>query len=156
MCKGLAPSCELDIVTRDPVNTMGLPNVRVHHGLGPNAPALRALYGRADVFVFPTLADVLPLAIMEAMASGLPVVTTNVGAIAEQIEDGVTGFLIPPRDVDALVATTTRLVGNPELRRTMGAAARSTADDRFNGARNYPRILHILKQCADAGVGRPG
>jgi glycosyltransferase involved in cell wall biosynthesis len=149
MHQGLAATCELDIVTRDDVDTDGLPNVRVHHGLGPNAPQLMALYARADVFVFPTEADVLPLAIMEAMAASLPLVTTNVGAIAEEVLDGVTGLVVEPGNVDSLLQATTRLVKDTELRRTMGAAARRTAQERFNGSLNYPRVLEIMKRCAD-------
>jgi glycosyltransferase involved in cell wall biosynthesis len=142
--------CELDIVTREKVDVTGLANVRVHHGLGPNVPQLMALYARADVFVFPTLADVLPLAIMEAMASGLPVITTNVGAIAEQVDDGVTGFLVPPNDANALAEVTGRLVDDPGLRQGMGAAARDVADRRFNGAINYARLLDVCKRLVDA------
>jgi glycosyltransferase involved in cell wall biosynthesis len=156
MHQGLAASCELDIVTKGPVDTAGLAGVRVHNGLGPNAPALMALYRSADIFVFPTLADVLPLAIMEAMASGLPVITTDVGAIREQVEDGVTGSLIPPNDVDALCRTTMRVVENPELRHSMGAAARAAAERLFNGSRNYPQILELMKRCADQATGTRG
>lgn len=146
----LQPQCELDIVTRDPVDTGGLANVRVHHGLGPNAPGLMELYAHADLFVFPTLADVLPLAIMEALASGLPVITTNVGAITEQVEDGVTGFLIPPDDEQALADRALRLVQNPALRRQMSTAARAAATRQFNGATNYARLLDVCKRCAAA------
>jgi glycosyltransferase involved in cell wall biosynthesis len=153
MRQGLGALCQLDIVTRDPVDIGGVPNVRVHHGVGPNAPALIDLYAQADVFVFPTLADVLPLAIMEAMASGLPVVTTNVGAIGEQITDGVTGFLIPPDDVNALCTCTMRLAEDPTLRRGMGIAAREAAEQKFNGARNYPGVLELMKRCADERAG---
>jgi len=141
--------CELDIVTRDEVSTHGLPNVRVHHGIGPNSPALMALYARADVFVFPTRGDSLPIVLMEAMASGLPVITTNVGAINEEVEDGVTGFLIQPGDSDLLAERTMRLVANPALLTTMGAAARRTADRLFNGLRNYNKILSVVKSCVD-------
>jgi glycosyltransferase involved in cell wall biosynthesis len=147
----LTRDCELDIVTRDRVDTQGLTGVRVHHGLGPNAPELMALYARADIFTFPTLADALPLAIMEALASGLPVITTAVGALCEQVEDGVNGFLIPPGDADALAAATRRLVSNPQLRSDMGAAARHAADQKFNASRNYPAVLAVCKQCVDAG-----
>jgi glycosyltransferase involved in cell wall biosynthesis len=145
----LTPGCELDIVTREQVDTSGLANVRIHHGLGPNAPELMALYARADVFIFPTLADTLPLVNMEAMASGLPVVTTNVGALTEEIEDGVTGFLVPPLDADALGTATRRLVDDAGLRRRMGAAGRRRAVERFNGSLNYPQILTLCKQCVD-------
>jgi glycosyltransferase involved in cell wall biosynthesis len=139
--------CELDIVTRDPVDTGGLSNVRVHR-LGPNAPGLMDLYARADLFVFPTLADVLPLAIMEALASGLPVITTTVGAITEQIEDGVTGFLIPPDDGPALADRALRLVNDPALRHRMSVAARDAATRRFSAATNYSRLLDLCKMCA--------
>jgi glycosyltransferase involved in cell wall biosynthesis len=153
MKRTLSAECELDIVTRDRIDTDGIPNVRVHHGLGPNAPPLMSLYEHADIFVFPTEADVLPLAIMEAMASGLPVVTTRVGAIAEQITDGVTGCVVPARDVDALSDCTLRLVRQPQLRREMGRAGRAVAERVFNGAINYPRILEIMKRCADEAAG---
>src|SRR6185295_6176496 len=58
--RDLAGTCELDIVTREEVDLTGLSNVRVHHGLGSNVPELMALYERADLFLFPTLADVYP------------------------------------------------------------------------------------------------
>jgi glycosyltransferase involved in cell wall biosynthesis len=146
----LKNECELDIVTREQVNIEGLSNVRVHHGLGSNAPELMALYARADIFAFPTLADVLPLAIMEAMASGLPVITTAVGAVSEQIEHGVTGFLIPPGDARALAEVTLRLVRDPGLRSAMSAAVRQSADEKFNAATNYRQVLAVCKECVDA------
>ncbi|HET6957972.1 MAG TPA: glycosyltransferase family 4 protein [Vicinamibacterales bacterium] len=147
----LMQHCELDIVTRENVDTSGLTGVRVHHGLGPNSPDLMALYARADIFTFPTLADTLPLVNMEAMASGLPVITTTVGALREEIEDGVTGFLVAPGDAVGLAEATLRLVTNPKLRRDMSAAARNRADQRFNGSRNYPHVLAVCKHCVDAG-----
>jgi glycosyltransferase involved in cell wall biosynthesis len=147
--RDLMPHCTLDIVTREEVNTQDLSNVYVHHGMGPNAAELMALYARADIFIFPTFADTLPLVVMEAMASGLPVVTTTVGALAEEVEDGVTGFLVPPGNADALAKATLRLVGNLQLRLEMGAAGRRVADCKFNGSRNYPRILDLCKRCVD-------
>jgi glycosyltransferase involved in cell wall biosynthesis len=146
----LRHECELDIVTREQVNIEGLSGVRVHHGLGPNAPELMALYARADIFAFPTLADVLPLAIMEAMASGLPVITTAVGAVSEQIEHGVTGFLIPPGDAGALAEVTLRLVRDAGLRGAMSAAVRQSAHEKFDAARNYAQVLAVCKECVDA------
>jgi len=148
----LMHECELDIVTREPVNTDGMVNVRVHHGLGPNAPELVALSARADVFIFPTLADMLPLAVMEALAAGLPVLATNVGYLGEQVDDGVTGYLIDPGDEHALADAALRLIRDPALRRTMGAAARRAAEERFNSAVNYPKILEACKQCARLGT----
>jgi glycosyltransferase involved in cell wall biosynthesis len=150
----LMQECELDIVTRERVDIQGLTNVRVHHGLGPNVPELIALYARADIFVFPTLADMLPLAIMEALAAGLPVIATNVGYLSEQVRDGVTGYLVEPGDENALADATLRLIRDPQLRRTMASAARQAAEERFNGALNYPKVLAICKECAQDGAGR--
>jgi glycosyltransferase involved in cell wall biosynthesis len=147
----LMAECELDIVTREEVDTHALKGVRVHHGLGPNAPELMALYARADVFAFPTVADATPLVIMEAMASGLPVITTAVGALREQVDDGITGFLIPPGDANALAEAALRLVRNPRLRADMSAAARRSADQRFDASKNYSRVLAVCKHCVDAG-----
>ena len=144
----LTPHCTLDIVTREKVDTGGLAGVKIHHGLGPNAPELMALYASADVFVFPTFADTLPLVIMEAMASGLPVVTTDVGALREEVQDGLTGFLVPPHDAAALAEATLRLVRQPALRLEMGRAGRESAEARFNGAINYRRVLDVCKACA--------
>ena len=147
----LMGDCELDIVTRERVDTQGMRAVRVHYDLAPNTPELMALYARADLFTFPTLADTLPLAVMEAMASGLPVITTTVGALREEVDDGVTGFLIPPANAEALAEATLRLVSNPQLRRDMSAAAQQAAVRRFNASRNYPQVLTVCKTCVDAG-----
>jgi glycosyltransferase involved in cell wall biosynthesis len=154
-CEFLKDDCELDIVTREDVDTRGLPNVRVHSGLRPNSAELMKLYERADVFVFPTLGDSLPLVIMEAMASGLPVITTAVGAIAEEVEDGVTGFLTPPEDHRALANATLKLVRDVELRRQMGAVARRAANRLFNGSCNYHRVLAVCKGVVDASRRHP-
>jgi glycosyltransferase involved in cell wall biosynthesis len=147
--RDLMTHCHLDIVTREDVDTTGLTDVTVHRSLGPNAEGLMALYARADIFIFPTFADTLPLVLMEAMASGLPVVTTAVGALREEVEDGVTGFLVPAGDVDALAAATLRLVRSPALRQEMGRAGRLRAGRLFNGASNYPQLLNVCKACVD-------
>ncbi len=146
----LMRGCALDIVTREAVDVQGLTNVRVHR-LGPNSSELLALYAGADIFVLPTLGDSLPLAIMEAMAAGLPVIATSVGAIAEEVEHGVTGFLVPVGDHNSLAATVRQLVANPDLRRGMGVAAKRAADRLFSGARNYRAMLTVCKNCVDAG-----
>jgi glycosyltransferase involved in cell wall biosynthesis len=147
--ENLSGRCELDIVTRDPVDAGGLEGVRVHHGLNSNAPALLALYEAADVFVFPTLGDCLPIAVMEAMASGLPVVSTCVGAIGEEVEDGLTGILVPPGSVEAVSDAVLRMAASPAMRHEMGAAGRSAAEAKFDGARNYRRVISVCRECVN-------
>ena len=122
----------------------------MHHGLTANAPALRALYAAADAFVFPTFGDTRPLVVMEAMASGLPVVSTTVGAIAEEVEPGVTGYLVAPGDHRALSEAVLKLVVDPELGHQMGAAGRHAAERLFDAATNYRELLALCKRSVDA------
>jgi alpha-maltose-1-phosphate synthase len=83
------------------------------------------VYRSHDIYVFPTLVEGSSLSIYEALASGLPVVTTpNAGSI---VRDGVEGFVVPARDPEALHLAVERLVRDPELRREMGRAARLRA-----------------------------
>jgi glycosyltransferase involved in cell wall biosynthesis len=87
---------------------------------------LAEAFRKADVFVFPTLVEGMPLAVIEAMASGLPVITTPNGP-GDIVRDGVDGFLVPPRNVDAIVERLEQLRANHDLRASMGQAARSRA-----------------------------
>jgi glycosyltransferase involved in cell wall biosynthesis len=85
---------------------------------------LPRVYAAADVFVFPTLGDPYGLVVDEAMASGLPLVsTTAAGEIGARVEHGRTGLLVPPDDVDALAGALAALAADPEQRRALGAAA---------------------------------
>ena len=70
--------------------------------------------------------------------AGLPVVATEVGGVPELVEDGVTGFLVPPRDPDALAEALQKLIADPELRRRMGEAGREKALKEFT----LDRMLH--------------
>jgi len=83
------------------------------------------IYAASDVFVFPTLGDTYGMAIDEAMACGLPVIASeSCGEIKDRVVDGVTGFLVPPRDPPALADRMLRLAGAQDLRERMGAAAK--------------------------------
>ncbi len=85
---------------------------------------LERLYDEAAVVVLPSYREGLPLAVLEAMAHGRPVVATRVGGIPDLVEDGATGFLVEPGDVDGLRAALLRLLADPELRRRLGNEAR--------------------------------
>lgn len=80
-------------------------------------------YQAADVYVHATKADTFPTTILEAMACGLPVVASNVGGIPEQVDDGVTGLLVPVVNSDALAQGIEKILQNTSLRDAMGAAA---------------------------------
>ncbi len=94
-----------------------------------NVPdALRAM----DVFVLPSLNEGISNTILEAMATGLPILATRVGGNVELLEDGVTGRFFAPRDVDALARLLQDFAANPALRDAHGRAARRIAVERFS------------------------
>jgi glycosyltransferase involved in cell wall biosynthesis len=101
---------------------------------------------QADAFVLSSRSEGLPMAILEAMAAGLPVVATAVGGIPELVADGETGLLVPPGDPDALAAALRRLVADPELRRRLGEAARARVEERFSLAATRSAHLALYER----------
>lgn len=101
------------------------------HFLG-NRKDVPDLLGASDAFVLSSDWEGNPLCILEAMAAGLPVVSTAVGGIPELVEHEQTGLLVPPKDGDALLGAMSRLVTNPQLVRDLGAAAARHADETFD------------------------
>ncbi|MGD0751129.1 MAG: glycosyltransferase [Anaerolineales bacterium] len=96
-------------------------------------PDCMALYYQAaDIYVSPALAESFGKAVIEAMACGTPVVATKVGGNIEQITDGVTGCLVPISDVAAMAEAIQRLLGDENLRKTMGSAAAEYARRHFS------------------------
>jgi glycosyltransferase involved in cell wall biosynthesis len=93
---------------------------------------LRSVMEHWDVFVLPSLEEGFPIAALEAMAAGLPVVASAVGGVPELIEDGKTGWLVPPRDVEALASRVGLLLNDPERRQEMAAAAQARVRDQFS------------------------
>jgi glycosyltransferase involved in cell wall biosynthesis len=104
-------------------------------------------YATADVFVFPTWHDAGANVVLEALASGLPVITTTVSGSGELIEDGRSGFLIGPGDVAALTDRLTRLL-DPGRRETMGAEARLLAEAHGQEA-NFAAVEAVFRVAAD-------
>jgi glycosyltransferase involved in cell wall biosynthesis len=96
----------------------------------------RTVIGASDVFVLPSVYDTLPSIVIEAMGMGVPVVATNVGGVPEQVEDGVTGVLVPPNDPTALADAVLALLDDPDRRQRMGKAARTRALEVF-GLESY-------------------
>jgi glycosyltransferase involved in cell wall biosynthesis len=96
---------------------------------------LKALYQSADIFAFPSRADTLPLVVLEAMVSRLPVVSTKVGGIPYEVT-GETGILVNPGDSAALADALDILCENPARRAAMGAAGRARAIEIFNWDRS--------------------
>lgn len=132
----------LDIVTKTPVPSE--PGVRVHRDLQANAPELMQLFSSSDVFVLPTKADAFGIVAVEAAASGLPVLMTDVGGARDIVQDGETGYLLPPNDDRALAARLSQLVDDSGLRRRLGQASRERAEQSFDASKNGRKIVDVL------------
>lgn len=124
------------------------------------AAALR----RATLFALPCVTlprppagrhDGLPVAILEAMATGLPVVSTPVGGIPEALEHGNTGWLVPERDADALAVALRRLLGEPRLRARLGLAARAEVLARFRASQAAARLAGWLREAGPDAASAP-
>lgn len=106
----------------------------------------------ADIFLFPTSLrhEGQPLVILEAMAAGLPVITTDIGCIAATVEHGVTGFIVQPNDVAAISATLQLLLNDVELRNRTGAAARARYLAHYTERAFTDRMVTLLGGAAPA------
>jgi glycosyltransferase involved in cell wall biosynthesis len=107
-----------------------------------------SLYRNADLFCLPSWFEAMPLSILEAMASGLPVVATDVGDVRRVVEHGVTGLVVPPRRPELLAGALADLLSNPDKRRAMGAAGRDAAVTRFTTRRMIDDIDDLYGQLA--------
>ena len=116
---------ELEQLARD----LGLSEHVHFHGEVRDIPALLS---RARLFVLPSLSEGISLTLLEAMARGLPVVTTNVGGNPEVVEDGTTGFLVPAANPEVLARAIELLAVDPARGRQMGRAGRQRVENNFN------------------------
>jgi glycosyltransferase involved in cell wall biosynthesis len=101
-------------------------------------------YAMAKVCVFPSYMEAFGIAILEAMASGRPVVATNVGGITELIDHGKTGFLVPPKEPKALANAISYLLCNPEIAMEIGERARLVAR-KFTWEETLHKTLNVYK-----------
>lgn len=135
---------------REFVRASGLENSVTLHGAQPSSTVARLL-GDADLFVQHSIVDPdsgdeegLPVAILEAMAQSVPVVSTRHAGIPEAVADGVTGFLVEERDVAAMTERIVELARDGALRRSMGQAGWKAAKDSFSWERERADLLALL------------
>lgn len=141
--KYLRERADLVLVTRD--NVPDEPGVAVYRNLGHNSVELRSLYATCDVFVLPTRADCWSLVITEALAAGMPIVTTRVGGVPELVIEGKTGHLTDVDDERALLAALLSVTLDRDKRREMAIAARVDAVARFNAATNGKALFDFVR-----------
>jgi glycosyltransferase involved in cell wall biosynthesis len=103
-----------------------------------------ALLAAADIFTLPSRFEGLPMSVIEAMLTGLPVVATNVRGPDEQVVDNETGLKVPAGDAGRLAVALAQLVGDPALRQRMGHAGRDRALDLYDESKVIARTLDLL------------
>jgi colanic acid/amylovoran biosynthesis glycosyltransferase len=107
---------------------------------------LPAVYRDHDVFCLPTLSEAVGVVNMEAMACGLPVVSSELMGVPELIEDGTNGLLVTPGREGELAAALRRLAEDPGLRTRMGMAGRRTVEERFDSATEAAKLRDLLEE----------
>jgi glycosyltransferase involved in cell wall biosynthesis len=109
-----------------------------------NQQAVRAQLAQADIFVLPSLAEGIPVVLMEAMSSGVPCVSTPVNGIPELISHNQTGLLATPGDLDSLATQLRRLIQTPNLRSSLAHAAHAKVLADFDLPRNVAQLSRIF------------
>jgi glycosyltransferase involved in cell wall biosynthesis len=132
------------------------PRIFVHLGVEAYGPAWYELYRNADLFVLPTKRDQSPIAFLEAMAAGLPVITTPVGSAPEIVRDGETGFVIAGDDPAILAERIATVLNDSGLRARLGAAGRARVERDYEEKKNAARFERVLLDAAASRGRRPG
>ncbi|MFM8900226.1 MAG: glycosyltransferase family 4 protein [Burkholderiales bacterium] len=107
--------------------------------------AMAELYRQADVCLNPSLADNMPNSVLEALASGVPVVSTRVGGVPFIVQDGVTALLVPPQDPTAMAQAVQRLLAEPALKSTLVDAGLLEVQ-RYTWSRVAPLLANVYRQ----------
>ncbi len=109
------------------------------------------VYASLDLVVSTSYSEAMPLAIIEAMASGLPVVATNVGGVVDIVEVGNTGLLNSVNDVKGIANNIVALMLNESARAEMGRAARKRAEEKFELSDSASQTSELLSSLTQAG-----
>ncbi len=137
------PDAELLLVTEAPIPPSD--NLLVYDRRSISPHDLLSCYQGSDLFVLPNSRECFPPTILNAMATGLAVVSSNVGCVPDIVEDGVTGILIDPFKEEELAAAMRQLVDAAWLRREMGREGRRAAERRFDLVGNGVRFTEVVR-----------
>ncbi len=129
----------------DYAEKLGIRSNILFTGYFPDAK-LPKLYQAADIFAFSTFYENLPFAVLEALSSRLPVVTTKVGGIPEMIEDGKNGFLVSPANSAELADRILYLIDNPTKASEMANKARETVENRFDWSLIVKKVMKVYRE----------
>ena len=135
---------------KNQIKKLGL-NDRVQF-IGPQPQSELAIWmAKASVLVLPSMSEGLGRVIIEAMATGTPVIGSRVGGIPELVQDGVRGFLVPPGDENALAEKLRWILSNPDKAGEMGTSGRAFVE-RFFSTENYLKGYQQIFEMAHSGI----
>lgn len=138
-----AGRCDLHLVTQSPVAPE--PGVHVHRGVAAHSPEWWERWQEADVFVFPSAMETFGIVLLEALAFGVPVVASEVGAAREVLADGRAGVLLHRPDRDSLGAAIASVLDDPEAARARAALGRRRVEAEFEIGGNAARLAALLR-----------
>jgi colanic acid/amylovoran biosynthesis glycosyltransferase len=122
---------------------------QVHFAGAVGQDRIRDHYARASMFCLPSFSEGVPVVLMEAMATGLPVVASRITGVPELVDDGRSGLLVPPGRADALADALEHLLrATPAEREALGSAGRERVASQFNAQRGAERLLELLTRAA--------
>lgn len=124
---------------------LGISELVTFHG-ALNHDQVRALYAICDAFVLPSFAEGIPVVLMEAMASGLPCISTRIAGIPELIEDGISGFLASPSSLEELTDRLHQLIHDPELRNRLAVNGRKRVCEAYDLDRNIAGLAQLFQR----------
>lgn len=150
-CATIAGNGDVD-VTRRSAQALGIAD-RVEIPGWLDAAGVNDVLSKTDIFVLPSFAENLPMAILEAFARGIAVVATPVGAVPEVVDHGRNGLIVKTGDVGDLAAALERLISDGELRRRLGASARQDHALRFEIGGYLSEMAGIWRRAAATKAG---
>ena len=148
---GVAENEAMEPVVRAEADRRGISERLVFRG-SLDGREKAAAYATSQMIVVPSWTEAFPLVIPEAMAAGLPIIASAVGAIPDFVKDGEDGFLVPPRDPTALAAAIVRLLDDEEMRRRMSERVRERAPREFAIEVGCGKVAKILSGVVASGT----
>lgn len=125
--------------------SLNLESVVQFEGLA-SQESVREYWQQASVGLLTSLSEGMPVSLMEALSSAVPVVAPAVGGIPEMVKQGVNGFVVPVNNPEAVAGAVSQILNDPEMARQMGSAARETALERFSVDAQVDKLLDVWNQ----------
>lgn len=164
-CRGLPPKAVLNIAGNEvePGFANHLDRLIDEAGLNGRVTLIGPVRGAAkdqlladhDIFVLPSYVEALPMALLEAMAYGMAIVATSVGAIPSVVNDGEESILVPPGDIPALTSALQQLIANPSRRVELGARARQRCEREYGAAIGARRLAELYEEVLGSHIPNP-